>query len=753
MPHQPTPSPKRNADAWFTPGWFAIFLVAVIAARCPEVLLGRATFFYRDFGIFGYPLAHYQRECFWRGKLPLWNPLNYCGLPFLAQWNTMTLYPLSIFYLVFPLQWSLGIFNLGHLVLGGMGMYFLARRWTGRRLAGAVAGTAFAFNGLTWHALMWPNNIAALGWMPWVILALEMAWREGGRRLAVAALVGAMQMLAGAPEIILLTWAFAGLLWLAECYSTKMPRRRMFARLLLAGGLVGGLAATQLLPFLQLLEHSQRDAGYGGSVWAMPAWGWANFLVPLFRCEPSILGVFFQNVQQWTSSYYMGIGVVALAVLAMAQARPPRVYWLAAVVAGAVVMSMGDHTPLFGWLKKLCPLLGVMRFPIKFVVLAVFTMPLMASFAVDANLPAPGPGARWRFLAVGLVLLALIAGIVGYSRRFPYPDETWLVTRESGVSRAVFLLLILGAAWGAGRARATSTRGLAGVALLLLLALDNLTHTSNQNPTVATTAYGPVGVREAVQARFGQSRALTHPWLQAFLSSAATEDPLNNYIGQRLSLHYDANLIDGIPTTSGFFSLELGTFAGVSRLLNERGQVFPEPLADFVGASQISAHDLSFTWLPRTNFMPMATAGQQPAFATREETLKAIGSLDFDPRSMVYLPVEARGLLGVTNHSVAQVTGGEFSAQRMKFEVRAEAPTLVVVAQADYVPWHAYVDGARVKLWLANGAFQALEVPAGRHEVRLVYEDAAFELGMIISLTSLLAVGVIWFLPEVTRRI
>lgn len=257
-PPKPDMPSKRDIDAWFGPGLFALFLVGVIFARCPEVLLGRATFFYRDFGIFGYPLAHYQRECFWRGEVPLWDPLNFCGIPFLAQWNTMTFYPPALFYLIFPLPWSLGVFNLGHLFLGGMGMYFLARRWTGRQLAAAAAGTVFAFNGLMWNALMWPNDMAALGWMPWTVLVVERAWREGGKTVALAALAAGMQILAGAPEITLLTWIFLGLLWLAQCCRGAVPRLKSLGRLLLAGGLATGLAAAQLLPFVHLLLHSQR---------------------------------------------------------------------------------------------------------------------------------------------------------------------------------------------------------------------------------------------------------------------------------------------------------------------------------------------------------------------------------------------------------------------------------------------------------------------------------------------------------------
>ena len=93
---------------------FAIVLGLLIFAAFPQVLLGLQTFVVRDYGFFAYPLAHYQRECFWRGEVPLWNPLNNCGVPFLAQWNTMPLYLPALIYLVLPLPWSLSFFCLAH---------------------------------------------------------------------------------------------------------------------------------------------------------------------------------------------------------------------------------------------------------------------------------------------------------------------------------------------------------------------------------------------------------------------------------------------------------------------------------------------------------------------------------------------------------------------------------------------------------------------------------------------------------------
>src|SRR5437763_4819765 len=199
------PGTAPPADQWFTLRRFALLLAAFILAMFPDIILGGRTFIFRDFGLFGYPLAYHFRESFWRGEIPLWNPLSHCGIPFLAQWNTLVLYPGSLFYLLLPLDWSLGVFNLAHLFLCGIAMYALSWTWTGNRFAAAVAGLAYAFNGFTLNCLMWPNYIASLAWMPLVVLTVERAWRLGGRRIVLAALVGAIQMLSGTPEIVLLT--------------------------------------------------------------------------------------------------------------------------------------------------------------------------------------------------------------------------------------------------------------------------------------------------------------------------------------------------------------------------------------------------------------------------------------------------------------------------------------------------------------------------------------------------------------------
>ncbi len=113
---------RRATNDWFTPLRFAAVLALLLSVSFPLVISGLNAFTYLDSGLFAYPVAFYHRECFWRGELPLWNPLNNCGLPFLAQWNTLTLYPLSLVYLLLPMPWSFSMFCLSHLFFAGLGM-------------------------------------------------------------------------------------------------------------------------------------------------------------------------------------------------------------------------------------------------------------------------------------------------------------------------------------------------------------------------------------------------------------------------------------------------------------------------------------------------------------------------------------------------------------------------------------------------------------------------------------------------------
>jgi len=122
---------SRDQDEFFTAGRFALLLALTLVATFFRVLLAGETFYYRDFGVLAVPTATFHKASILGGEIPFWNPYSNCGAPFLAQWGTMVLYPLSLIYVLLPMPWSLNFFCIVHLWLGGMGMYFLAKRWCG----------------------------------------------------------------------------------------------------------------------------------------------------------------------------------------------------------------------------------------------------------------------------------------------------------------------------------------------------------------------------------------------------------------------------------------------------------------------------------------------------------------------------------------------------------------------------------------------------------------------------------------------
>jgi len=143
------------------------------------------------------------------------------------------------------------------------------------------------------------------------------------------------------------------------------------------------------------------------------------------------------------------------------------------------------------------------------------------------------------------------------------------------------------------------------------------------------------------------------------------------------------------------------------------------------------------------------TAGQRPVFAADDDALNAVISTEFAPARDVYLPIESKWSVAAKPSS-ARVLGSRFSTHRAEIELEAPAASMVVISQAYSHLWRAYVDGQKGRIWRANYAFQAVEVPAGRHQIRLRYCDPFFKLGA--GLSAMILAGLFFVAFRQTRR-
>jgi hypothetical protein len=735
-------------EGWPTPVHFAFLLALLIFVSFPAVILGTRTFVFRDYGLFSYPVAFFQRQCFWQGELPLWNPLNYCGVPFLAQWNTMVLYPASLIYLLLPMPWSLSFFCLAHLFWGGLGMYFLAGQWTNHRLAAALGGVVFSFNGLMMDFLMWPSHIATFSWLPWVVWLVPQGWRLGGKMLLWGSLTAVMQLLAGAPETIFLTWVILVTLGCGDWVWLREVRKRLPLRFLGMALLVTLICAAQLLPFLELLANSQRDRGYSSAShdWSIPFWGWANFLVPLFRTTSTHQGVFLQNGQYWTSSYYAGVGTILLVAVAVWRVRDGRVRLLAGLGFFALLLAWGDATELYRILRFFFPGLGFVRYPVKFVILVVAVAPLLAAVGLQ-NLATNYSRLRRFELICLAVLLGLIAIIIVIDWSVSVPANDWRARLQNGLFRAGFLALVF-IMIACFLRSGGGVRILCGCLLLTVFWLDLVTQVPTQNPTASGSVYTPGWARQqlhwSLQPRLGESRVMASAAARETLRRSWLPSVEQNYLRNRLAVEVDCNLLDDVPHVDGFFSLVPRETYRITELVCGGKNPAPEGLLDFLGVSEITEPGTLTGWMPRRTFMPIATAGQQPVFVDGERTLSALQTTNVDLRQTVFLPLEARAKIEETQGSATTLSNLVVANKSISFDVESSSSTIVVLSQPFYPAWKAYVDDKQVRLWRANYAFQAVTASGGKHRVCVVYRDRRFRAGLVCSFLGVAAWFAMW---------
>ncbi|HEY3915400.1 MAG TPA: YfhO family protein [Verrucomicrobiae bacterium] len=724
---------QNDFDSWFMPGRVLFLLAVLVFVTYPGLVIGTRAFAYRDAGLFTYPVAYYFRYCVWHGQWPLWNPYNNCGIPFLAQWNTMTLYPPSCIYLALPMPWSLNIFLFAHLFLAALGMYRLAREWFGSRFGASVAALAFAWNGLSLEFLAW-SLVATYAWMPWVIFccwrALSPKFPLRFRYVFWAALTGAFQMLTGSPETAVFTWLIVGAILIVRLFQREMTIWGGGTRLLSIVLLVCALSAAQLLPWLDLLMYGDRSSATGGGDdWSLPAWGLANFLVPLFHTTPSITGVFMQPEQQLISSYYLGILPLLLAVAAVWCAGRIRNFLLGLMALTAILLAFGRSGYLLDLARHAFPLLGFTRYPIKYIVVAIFGLSLLA-----------GAGGAWlqtqSYVAiksalrplVGLFALAILI-LLAVEHWFPFPTDSWNDVFTNGVGRLVVLAAGAGLLMLAFAARPETHRVLFGFCFLFLAGVDISFHQPRQNPSVPASAYADRIPEMSAVPSLGESRAMLSPGADRTLGVLVNSDPLQMYLGERAELYENCNLLNRIPKTSGFFGIHLAWQRKIDALLDSEKSL--TSLLDFLGVSQIAPPDKLFTWESQTGFMPWATIGQGPVFEGDWSTPS------FNPRKAVRLEVSPQAVEAVVDPE-AQIVSSNIQPGECDFETSASKTTMLVIAQAYYHCWRATVDGNHVPLFRANGAYQALQVPAGQHKVRLVYRDRPFYIGLGITLAALI---------------
>ena len=679
----------------------------------------------------------YQHARMSQGEIPLWNPYNNGGLPFIADTQAAVYYPprwLTMGLSSLAGEWSYNALQLEmtfHVLLYTLLMYGFVRRLTLAHeqscLAALMAAVTVGYGGYTTGYP--PLQLAVLEaavWFPLAALGILEAARKrklAWRGLALAGFGLGLSWLAGHPQTSwFMTWLLAAYL-IYRCYMRKIGWRTAAAGLAGMALIALGVTAVSFLPGIEYLLLTSRE----GLDFAAKGNGFP------FRDVAQL--VFPGSVSLWSPLYVGIIGLFFIGAAIWRRTDETR-FWLAAGLIG-LLHSLGANSAFYYLTYNIIPGLRFFRGQERAAFIVMNSGAILVGLGIIAvaswsNQAHREQALRWwrRFtMLMAAVALGVFAAWTGDAQR--WGDFLDIAARSAILAVAGWLVL----GWHIQGPQ--QVRRQAVLALLIVLELFSVTM---DHP----------GTYES-RPHSEQLSMRPPPLVEAVLSDG-NEQPFR---------------VDGFRgLQDNFGSLyDVMDMRGISPLFLAGPQrVIYRNYVDNPLAWELFAVKYVYSEAER-----LSVPAQAIATGNDRDGTVYLHRLD-DPRPFVHLVYEAavvdsdefalalmddprfderRGIVlhqapGIelpseAANGTARVT--TFKPEEILIEVDTPAPAILSLSQPHYPGWRASLNGGDVDIIRAYGGLSAVEMPAGQHRLRLEFAPMSYTIGALWSLATWLGLG------------
>lgn len=749
-----------------------------------EYFLGSGT----DIVSLQHPLHVFATSWMKQGVLPLWNPYIWGGVPFQAGVHGY-LYPGWWTGLVLPSGLDIKVGILLHSAIAAAGGVWFARSRVTHRTASYCSGIVYALSAFfVLHLYAGHRVMAATAcYLPWIAGVL-LRGRADKRHLLVGVVASGLMMLAGHYQIIfigmgglllfiLLEGAFAAPWRENPMAAASGLRRPLFLWLfLLAGGAL--IAAVQIIPMAATVGLSQRPGGD-------PAFAASHASAPLNLITYLLPNLFGNRVDApfvgswdfWESLGYIGVIPFVLVLLSPIALPWKRVFPALSVMAAAILVVLGDHTPIFNIYLALVPGADWFRAPGRFALLPTLLGALLSAEMLDVWIVGSLSHRRRRLLLFAVWALALgipltlygvfaldMSGFAAWTKSVVEGETVQSISNDgwatlstvasADLAKTGMLLAGFAVLWSLGQRYPSRVTAVA--ALLAIIVVLDLAHFGGrflktgparyfhlpQEIAAFLEAHRTPGLRiippaSSVWQNFPAMHAIGNPGgYDIFLDrryarymNRASGNPLETFIsidrvrrgsrlirhlGPRYLLTYHPHRNGQNPFISGFDWVKAHQRVGDVYIYENRDAPKRVVLAHRI---EIVADELAaYQRMEQESFDMAATV-----------LLEEKPSPDFPPPEP--LPDGATESATITR----------MGPNRVEIAVTAATDAVLVMSDTLQPGWSARVDGLPVPMVHANRVMRALPVPKGAHLVTMTYLPSSFIVGLMITIMGILA--------------
>lgn len=212
------------------------------------------------------------------------------------------------------------------------------------------------------------------------------------------------------------------------------------------------------------------------------------------------------------------------------------------------------------------------------------------------------------------------------------------------------------------------------------------------------------------------------------ISSAREDTVINRRLEQEIK--------DKLP----FYSL-----LGVKYILMPKSKDMNDPYFPLVYQNEINIFE-------NPDVFPRAFVSNQVDYiGSWQDAQEKILEPDFDLRNRVVLeekiPNDCCKSPGPENNSSATIK--DYKNNKVVIEAFTETPGILVLTDVFYPGWEAKIDNQPAKIYRVDGLLRGVYLEPGNHTVAFKYSPRGFKIGLLVSLSALLACGVllIFFTP------
>jgi len=221
---------------------------------------------------------------------------------------------------------------------------------------------------------------------------------------------------------------------------------------------------------------------------------------------------------------------------------------------------------------------------------------------------------------------------------------------------------------------------------------------------------------------------------------------VGGYTGAKLA-HYQ-DLIDQFLTNNGSPTLKSSTHA-ILDLLNVKYLTVSQTLP-LQGYTQVFNQDGQYVYrndnvLPKAFFVDSVQAVASPQMAVNRM------QAGFNPHSKAV--VETQDKISSSTDSTASVAVTHYDAKTIEISTSAASKRFLVLSEIYYpAGWHATIDGQKAKIYKTDFALRGLQVPTGKHTIKMTFEPASNVWGgriawfghIILWLSGIIVIAVYW---------